>query len=85
MTAKQELLAGMGKQHEKALEAFIGTLGGIRQHLAELTEFADEHLGYNPDEIHWGHVGTANHYLETLKELTDFAFNRGEYAREEQS
>ena len=79
MTAKERLAANMEKQHEKALEAFIETVGGIKEYLAELTEFADDHLNYNPDDINWGHVGTANHYLETLKQLTDMAFKRGEY------
>ena len=82
MTAKERLAANTEKQHEKALDAFVGTLGGIREKLAELTEHANDHLGYHPDKITWASVGTANHYLETLTELTDWAFGRGEYAQD---
>jgi len=63
-----------------ALERFIGQIGEINEKLAELQEFADNHMNFHPDDIHWGHVGDASYYLETLTELTDRAYGRGEYA-----
>lgn len=66
--------------NNKALDEFIGTLGDIYDRLNELSDFIDDHMGYNPDEINWGNVGTAKHYLAELTELTDMAFNRGEYS-----
>ena len=42
---------------------------------------SDDHFGYAPDEINWGHVGSLVHYAELLKRITDSAFNEGEHAR----
>ncbi len=67
-------------KNEKALENFIGQIGEIKERLAELEAFTDDHMGYNPEDINWGHVGTAGWFLERLTELTDCAFKRGEYA-----
>jgi len=69
-----------GATNEKALGRFIGIIGEINERLAELQNFADEHMGYAPDNINWGHVGTASHFLKELTELTDIAYKRGEYA-----
>ena len=65
---------------ETALGRFMEQIAEMNERLAELQEFADEHLGYSPDDINWGHVGTAGFFLERLTELTDCAFKRGEYA-----
>jgi len=65
---------------EEALGRFLGTITEINERLAELKAFADDHMGYNPDEINWGHVGSAAHFLKGLTELTDSAYKRGEYA-----
>ena len=70
----------MQAQHEKALDRFMGQIGEINDRLAELQTFADDHMGFNPDDINWGHVGTAGWVLEKLTELTDYAYKRGEYA-----
>lgn len=66
--------------NNKALDEFIGTLGTIYERINELRDFMDDHMGYQPDEINWGHVGTAQHFLSGLTELTDCAYKRGEYA-----
>jgi hypothetical protein len=70
------------KKHEKALDRFMEQIGEINERLAELKELANDHMGFNPDDIDWGHVGTAGFYLEKLTEMTDHAFKRGEYAEE---
>jgi len=66
--------------NEKALERFVGQIGEINGLLEELKTFFDDHMGYDPDSINWGHVGTASYFLEKLTEMTDFAFKRGECA-----
>ena len=66
--------------NEKALKEFIGIIGEFSERLAELKAFTDDHMGYEPDSINWGHVGTAGYFLEQLTELTDAAYKRGEYA-----
>ena len=48
--------------------------------LTRLQALSDDHFGYRPDEITWGHVGTLEHYAELLKRITDMAFNEGEHA-----
>jgi len=62
------------------LDEFITTLGDINDRLQELQSHADDHMGYDPDNINWAHVGTAQHFLKELTELTDLAYGRGEYA-----
>jgi hypothetical protein len=65
---------------EKALDKFMGQMAEIRERLAELEAFTDDHMGYSTEDINWGHVGTAGWFLEKLTELTDCAYKRGEYA-----
>ena len=80
MKKTNDLRTAMAASHEKALSKFMEQMGEINERLSELQVFADEHMGYSPDEINWGHVGTAGSILETLTELTDCAYKRGEYA-----
>jgi hypothetical protein len=68
------------KTNEKALGKVIEQIGKINERLAELQAFADDHMGYNPDSINWGHAESAGYFLEKLTELTDAAFKRGECA-----
>jgi hypothetical protein len=62
----------MAKNNEKALAAFIGKIGEIHDRLELLRWFADNHMECDPEEVHWGHVGSAGHVLEQLNELIDF-------------
>lgn len=64
----------------KALDAFIARKAEIDTMLARLAALSNEHFGYAPDEINWGHVGTLASYAETLKRITDAAFHDGEHA-----
>jgi len=73
------------KPNEKAQNAFIGNINEISERLKELTDYVENHMGYNPEEINWGHVGTSSHFLKELTELTDMAYNRGEYAKTKDS
>lgn len=63
-----------------AQDSFIKTLAEINDRLDELKAYADDHMGVDPDSINWGHVGFAQDFLAALTELTDRAYNRGEYA-----
>ena len=65
----------------KATEAFIARKAEIDEMLQRLRTLSDDHFGYTPDEINWGHVGSLVHYAELLKRITDSAFNEGEHAR----
>jgi hypothetical protein len=48
--------------------------------LTRIQQLSDDHFGYSPDEIDWGHVGTLGHYAELLQRITDLAFNEGKHA-----
>ena len=48
--------------------------------LQRLTEFSANHFGVDPDEVDWGHVGTLSHHARLLRELSDSAFQEGEFA-----
>jgi hypothetical protein len=48
--------------------------------LTRLQALSDDHFGYSPDEIDWGHVGTLGHHAALLKRITDSAFKEGEHA-----
>lgn len=67
-------------RNAQALDAFIARKVEIDAMLARLAALSDEHFDVNPDEVHWGHVGTLAHYAELLKRITDSAFREGEHA-----
>ena len=64
----------------KALDAFMTTKFQIDGMLARIKTLSDDHFETNPDAIHWGDVGTLNHYSSLLRQITDSAFKEGEHA-----
>ncbi len=63
-----------------ALDAYIARKLEIDRMLERLKVVSDDHFGAEPDQIHWGHVGTLASYAELLKRITDAAFQEGECA-----
>ena len=68
------------RRKETALAAFIGKKAEIDEMLARLQALSSDHFNAHPDDIHWGHVGSLDHYAELLKRITDSAFGEGEHA-----
>ena len=68
------------QDNAKALDAFIAAKVEIDAMLERLTALSADHFQNSPDEIHWGHVGTLNHYRAKLREITDSALKEGEHA-----
>jgi hypothetical protein len=66
--------------HPTAQDAFIAKKAAIDTMLARLQALSDAHFDTDPDEIHWGHVGNLDYYVELLKRITDSAFQEGEHA-----
>jgi len=64
----------------KALAAFLAAKAEIDALLARLTALSDDHFHAVPDAVHWGHVGTLTQTRDRLREITDFAFGKGEHA-----
>lgn len=63
----------------KAIDAFIAAKFEIDAILERLTALSDDHFNTNPDEIHWGHVGTLERTRAKLREISDSAFSEGEH------
>ena len=63
-----------------ALNAFLAAKHEIEGMLARLKTLSDDHFETNPGAIHWGDVGTLNHYASLLRQITDSAFSGGEHA-----
>ena len=62
-----------------ALNAFLAAKHEIDGMLARIKSLSDDHFETNPDAIHWGDVGTLNHYASLLRQITDSAFSEGEH------
>jgi len=58
--------------NETALSAYVAALAEIRETLVLLTDHADDHLGTAPDDVNWGHVGSANYVKDHLNEIAGF-------------
>jgi hypothetical protein len=63
--------------NEQAIEAFLAAKTEIDGLLAALAALSADHFHANPEEINWGHVGTANHIRERLQEVASFATGKG--------
>ncbi len=74
------MTARRATDNSKALKAFTETKSEIDAMLARLQALSDEHFEANPDEIHWGDVGSLQHYAGLLRRITDSAFQEGEFA-----
>lgn len=49
--------------------------------LARIQTLSADHFDTDPDALHWGDVGTLNHYSSLLRQITDIAFSEGECAK----
>ena len=67
-------------QTTSALDSFLARRAEIDTRLDRLKALSEEHFGYSPEAINWGHAGTLAHYAEVLKRITDSAFKEGEHA-----
>lgn len=63
----------MKNSKERALDAFMGTVGAINEKLEALQGYMDDHMYVGPDAVNWGHVGSAEHILQLLTEVCQFA------------
>ena len=66
--------------NDRAFAAFVAKKAEIDTMLKRLQGLSDEHYGVAPNDVHWGHVGTLDHYAELLKRITDMAFSEGDHA-----
>jgi len=64
-----------------ALQAFVARKVEIDVMLERLRNLSDDHFGFGPDEVHWGHVGQLADYAGLLRRITESAFNEGEHLK----
>ena len=57
---------------ETALSAYVAAIAEMREALTALLSYADDHLGTAPDDVNWGHVGSANYVNEQLADVAQF-------------
>jgi len=62
----------MTKTNEKALSAFVGHIGDIAEKLAAIQAHIDDHMNTSPDQINWGHTGSAAKVSEDLDNIMMF-------------
>ena len=67
--------------NDKALESFLSAKRQIDHMLTRIQTLSDDHFDTDPDAVHWGDVGTLNHYSSLLRQITDIAFSEGEFAK----
>lgn len=51
------------------VRAFISNLNEARDLVAMIQAHLDEHMGVDPEAVHWGHVGDAAHTAQLLREV----------------
>jgi len=56
---------------EQALATFVSRIEASRELLARLSQHLDDHLGIEPDAVHFGHVGDAAHIQMLLEQICD--------------
>jgi hypothetical protein len=52
-----------------ALDAYLARAAAIHLKLTRLLQLADDHFGYDPHAIHWGHVGDLGRVDQALDDL----------------
>ena len=67
-------------QKQEALDAFVARKCEIDAMLERLNALSEDHFNCAPDDIDWSHVSTLMRYANILKQITDAAFNEGEFA-----
>ena len=68
------------KDNSEAVAAFLAKKAEIDAMLARLATLSADHFNADPEEIDWGNVGTLGYYAAQLKNISDSAFQEGEYA-----
>ena len=66
-------------KNQKAMDSYIGSIGEIAILLEGLKGYVvDNHMGIAPEDVNWGHAGSARRLLALLNEAAAFAGIRHE-------
>lgn len=58
--------------NDKALDAFIEKLELAKEITDKIKADLDDHMGFDPDHITWGHFGDVSHVLDALVGIANF-------------
>ena len=72
MKRSEKEVRKLPRTNDDALRAFISTMTEIQSQLPILTRYVDNHMEELPENIDWGHVGSAGRVLEMLAEANQF-------------
>lgn len=56
---------------ENALHCFIANIDEAKALLALISEHLEDHMGADPEKVHWGHVGDASRIKLALREIAE--------------
>ena len=59
--------------NKQALDEFVGMMAALEEKLDTLKAHIENHMDVAPEEVNWGHVGSAKHLLQLIKEASEFA------------
>lgn len=59
-----------------ALSAFVTHKLRFDELLARLRHLSENHFGFAPEEINWGHVGSVESYVQQLQRVVDTSEGR---------
>jgi folylpolyglutamate synthase/dihydropteroate synthase len=79
MQPRIKTMTAKTRNNDKALAAFMTSKAEIDTMLTRLQTLSDEHFNANPEDIRWGHAGDLADMAKNLREITDRAFQEGEY------
>ena len=58
--------------NDKALDAFLKNTTRNIELLQALLDHVEDHMGISPEDINWGHVGSAGKTRDDLEDLCRF-------------
>ena len=67
----------MKNNKECALAAFISHMDTAHNLLEELREYFNNHMDTSPEDVRWGHAGSAAHVIGQLQEIRQFLGLKG--------
>jgi hypothetical protein len=80
MHPETDMTRQTARTNDAALAAFVAKKAEIDAMLARLQTFSDDHFGADPERVNWADVGSLEHQLNLLKQISDFALSEGEHA-----
>lgn len=60
------------QNNEKALDAFMGAVAAVKEKLAVLDTYMDDHMGLSPEAVSWPDANSAIHVEDMLDNIIAF-------------